>query len=136
MRRFYRPVLFVFLLGAAVRVNAGEHPIQLEKNVDAAKCLECHEDKSKGTHVHSAIAMGCTTCHESHGSVNPRMLTRSRVSQVCLECHSNLPQMKSTSAAGGVSPPAFHNLNIPRFQNCTICHSKVHGSYADRNLLR
>jgi hypothetical protein len=27
-------------------------------------------------------------------------------------------------------------LNEPRFQNCTICHQKVHGSYADRNLLR
>jgi hypothetical protein len=35
-----------------------------------------------------------------------------------------------------VVPPAFHDLRSPRYQNCTVCHQKVHGSYADRNLLR
>jgi hypothetical protein len=62
------------------------------------------------------------------------MLTRSKVSQVCLECHSNLPVNKTPVL--GVVPPAFHNLNSPRFQNCTSCHQKVHGSHVDRYLLK
>ena len=30
---------------------------------DPATCVQCHEDKTKGKAVHSAIAMGCTACH-------------------------------------------------------------------------
>jgi len=33
-------------------------------------------------------------------------------------------------------PPAFHDLRSPQYQNCTVCHQKVHGSYVDRNLLK
>ena len=54
----------VLLLSFAVPVLAKQHPVPLEVKTDAAKCLECHEDKSKGAHVHTAVAMGCTSCHE------------------------------------------------------------------------
>ena len=55
----------VFLVAVQVMpAFAKEHPVPLDKNVDSAKCLECHEDKSKGKAVHSAIAMGCLSCHE------------------------------------------------------------------------
>jgi len=27
----------------------------------------------------------------------------------------------------GTVPPSFHDMRLPRFQNCTICHQKVHG---------
>ena len=38
-----------FLALVAVRPTwAVEHPVPLDKNVDSAKCLECHEDKTKG----------------------------------------------------------------------------------------
>ena len=41
-----------FLAGVfRVRSRAGfgqEHPVPLDKNVDSAKCLECHEDKTQG----------------------------------------------------------------------------------------
>ena len=101
-------------------------------------CFRCHGDKrGPYTFEHAPVRFeACSTCHEPHGSVNPRMLTRGKVSQVCLECHANLPGLKVSNSPGGVTPPAFHNLNEPRYQNCTICHQKVHGSYADRNLLR
>jgi hypothetical protein len=54
---------------------------------------------------------------------------------VCLECHANLPNL-NTKATIGVAPPAFHDLLSPRYQNCTVCHQKIHGSYVDRNLLK
>ena len=36
----------------------------------------------------------------------------------------------------GVVPPAFHDLRRRSYQNCTVCHQKIHGSYVDRNLLK
>jgi hypothetical protein len=65
------------------------------------------------------------------------MLIRAQVMFVCLECHSNLPTAASKAAGtlGGV-PPAFHDLRSPRFQNCTICHQKIHGSYVDPDFTR
>src|SRR4029077_3209476 len=57
-------LLVVALLMAGRPVSAKEHPVPLEKSVDSAKCLECHEDKTKGKAVHSAIATGCLSCHE------------------------------------------------------------------------
>jgi DmsE family decaheme c-type cytochrome len=101
-------------------------------------CIQCHGDKrGPFTFEHAPVRFeSCATCHEPHGSSNPRMLTRPLVQQVCLECHANLPAAVSAKTAAGVVPPAFHDLRSPRFQNCTVCHQKVHGSHVDRNLLR
>jgi len=101
-------------------------------------CLNCHGDK-RGPFAfeHEPVRFeGCGTCHEAHGSTNPRMLTRQEVRFVCLECHANLPGNNSTGRVVGVVPPAFHDLTSPRYQNCTVCHQKVHGSHIDRNLLK
>jgi DmsE family decaheme c-type cytochrome len=97
-------------------------------------CFGCHGDKrGPFTFEHAPVRFeGCAACHEPHGSANPRMLTRANVRFLCLECHANLPQ---TKIAGGV-PPSFHDLRSPRFQNCTVCHQKIHGSHVDRNLLK
>jgi DmsE family decaheme c-type cytochrome len=99
-------------------------------------CIKCHGDKrGPFTFEHAPVRFeGCPTCHEAHGSVNPRMLVRHEVRLVCLECHSNIPATKN--AVAGVVPPGFHDLRLPQYQNCTVCHQKVHGSYTDRNLLK
>jgi DmsE family decaheme c-type cytochrome len=101
-------------------------------------CLKCHGDKrGPFTFEHPVVRLeGCGACHEPHGSANPRMLTRHEVRFVCLECHANLPAQSNTNSKLGVVPPSFHDLRTSLFQNCTVCHQKVHGSYVDRNLLR
>jgi len=101
-------------------------------------CLQCHSDK-RGPFVfeHPPLrAEGCVACHEPHGSANPRMLVRHEVRDVCLECHANLPIVPSKSGVIGGVPPALHDLRTARFQNCTICHVKIHGSYVDRTFFR
>jgi len=96
-------------------------------------CLGCHTDK-RGPYVfpHGANAIGqqmyssvvdCFSCHEPHGSSNPKMLKRANVWQLCIECHSPI-----TGDTLGSQPPAFHNLTTARYQNCTTCHVAVHGS--------
>jgi DmsE family decaheme c-type cytochrome len=99
-------------------------------------CFKCHGDKrGPFTFEHAPVRFeGCQACHEPHGSTNSRMLKRTDVRFVCLECHANLPQAPVKVA--GVVPPAFHDLRLPVFQNCTVCHQKIHGSYVDRNLLK
>jgi DmsE family decaheme c-type cytochrome len=105
-------------------------------------CFKCHSEvRGPFTFEHAPVRFeGCGTCHESHGSANPRMLTRQDVRQVCLDCHANLPLQGTATANAakvlGVVPPAFHDLRSPRYRNCTVCHQKVHGSFVDRNLLR
>jgi DmsE family decaheme c-type cytochrome len=110
----------------------GKENLRLTK-AGEAPCLGCHAEV-RGPHVfpHGAIAAGeCTNCHEPHGSSNPKQLKRATVYQLCLECHS--PMGDSTL---GSQPPAFHNLNNPRYMNCTTCHVAVHGSNRSPALLK
>jgi len=104
-------------------------------------CFRCHGNlRGPFTFEHAPLRLeGCGACHEPHGSANPRMLVRAEVRYVCLECHANLPAapepIKNPPALGGV-PPAFHDLHSPQFQNCTVCHLKIHGSYVSQELLK
>jgi len=98
-------------------------------------CLRCHGDK-RGPFAfeHAPVRLeGCQSCHEPHGSVNPRMLVRHETSRLCLECHAKLPGAQG--ALGGI-PGGFHDLASPRFRNCTVCHIKIHGSQVNRDFLR
>ena len=100
-------------------------------------CFNCHGEKA-GPFVfpHAAVNLeGCSACHQPHGSANPRMLTRPEVRFVCLECHATVATPVAAATLGTV-PPAFHDLRSPRFQNCTLCHQKVHGSYINRDFLK
>ncbi len=114
------------ILARSVRTFAANEP----------GCLRCHgEKRGPFTFEHAPMRVDtCTSCHEPHGSRNPRMLVRSEVRFMCLECHANLPVANTSTL--GVVPPAFHDLRSPRFRNCTICHQKIHGSYVDPNFLR
>jgi DmsE family decaheme c-type cytochrome len=108
-------------------------------NANEPGCVQCHGDK-RGPFIYEHAPMrleGCRACHEPHGSANPRMLTRHEVRFVCLECHSNLPSpTPPANGTLGTAPPAFHDLRSPRFQQCNLCHQKVHGSYVDRGFLK
>jgi DmsE family decaheme c-type cytochrome len=102
-------------------------------------CLKCHTDKAGPFPYEHAVMRtdGCTACHQPHGSTNPRLLARPQVRFLCLECHSNLPLATAASSGGlGTVGPAIHDLRSARFQNCTLCHQKVHGSYVSKELLR
>ena len=108
--RFFPGVL---LLAWASVSFAGIHPVPLDKNTDSAKCAECHEDKAKGKFVHSAIPMGCTSCHEVRVSkdVTRIKLITATPQSLCITCHSDkdFAQIKGT-----VHPPAM--------RDCVKCH--------------
>jgi len=100
----------VFLVAPAFSET---HPVPLDKNVDAAKCLECHEDKTKGKAVHSAIAMGCLSCHEVrvNKDVTRIKLITTTPYKLCLTCHAD---KDATQLKGTVHKPAV--------RDCLTCH--------------
>ncbi len=98
-----------------------------------ARCLGCHTEKS-GPFVYEHVtgsAGDCLSCHEAHGSSNPRRLRRATVDRVCLECHSN-----PVASTLGSRPPSSHDIRSPRFRNCTACHVAIHGSNSSSMLLK
>ena len=100
-------------------------------------CLKCHAEK-RGPFVfeHGAVRVdGCETCHSPHGSPNSRLLRRPVVFTMCLECHNGAGNFGRTSS-GVPHQSASHNMANPRFQNCTACHVRIHGSNSDPTFLR
>jgi predicted CXXCH cytochrome family protein len=95
------------------RVLSAVHPVPLDPKTDSAKCLECHEDKSKGKAVHSAIAMGCTSCHEIrvNKDVTRVKLITATPYALCLTCHAD---KKAADIKGTVHSPAV--------RDCLKCH--------------
>ena len=97
-------------------------------------CVKCHSDK-QGPFVfeHAPLKLeGCSACHTPHGSQNPKMLKRSSVRQLCIECHTNILNVE----LGEEPSPGPHSQSNIRNQNCTICHAAIHGSNAQKNLFR
>jgi DmsE family decaheme c-type cytochrome len=104
-------------------------------------CVKCHIDKrGPWVYEHGNLRVeGCETCHQPHGSMNPRMLKRPVVFTLCLECHNGQGTFGGfgpTFRAGISNPPADHNLANPRYQQCTTCHVRIHGSNVNQNFFR
>jgi predicted CXXCH cytochrome family protein len=106
-------ILFTLIALLASRALGAVHPVPLDKNVDAAKCLECHEDKSKGKFVHSAIAMGCLSCHEVrvNKDITRIKLTTTTPQSLCITCHAD---KDAATLKGTIHPPAV--------RDCLKCH--------------
>lgn len=90
-------------------------------------CFKCHADKAGPfVYEHEAVKVeGCTACHSPHGSANARLLKRSQVNLLCLECHA------FTVDAGPAAIPTFHN-QAQKYQACTMCHTAIHGSNTNK----
>jgi DmsE family decaheme c-type cytochrome len=86
-----------------------------------AVCFKCHADKA-GPFVfeHAPVKTeGCVACHTPHGSSNVRLLKRSQVNLLCLECHT---------PSAGVGPAGPTHDQSQKYQSCTVCHITIHGS--------
>ena len=106
-------IFFVLIALLLAHATAAVHPVPLDPKTDSAKCIECHEDKSKGKAVHSAIAKGCMSCHEVR--VN-KDVTRVKLItvvpyKICLTCHSD----KDASKIQG-------HVHQPAIRDCLTCH--------------
>ncbi|HEY2843530.1 MAG TPA: DmsE family decaheme c-type cytochrome [Bryobacteraceae bacterium] len=118
--------------------NMGARPRMVDQaEGNEEPCLKCHIDK-RGPFVyeHAAVRVdGCETCHNAHGSTNARLLKRPVTFTLCLECHNGLGGF-GRRLDGPLNPSATHNLADPRYQNCTTCHVRIHGSNSSSYFFR
>lgn len=82
-------------------------------------CLDCHVQQR--AELHRAYAhpirfgeMGCSGCHEPHGSTTEGMLSSPNINQNCYECHAE-------------KRGPFLWEHAPVTEDCTLCHN-AHGS--------
>ena len=108
-----KSLIVIGLVFSGTSLFAGKHPVPLDKNTDTAKCIECHQNKAKGKAVHSAIATGCTSCHEIrvNKDVTRIKLTTATPQALCLTCHAD---KNAAEIKGKVHPPAV--------RDCLKCH--------------
>ena len=114
------------LLLLSASALAAKHPVPLDPKADTSTCIACHEDKTKGKAVHSAIAMGCTSCHEVrvNRDVTRVKLTTTTASGLCITCHAdkNAAEIKGT-------------VHSPAVRDCLKCHDP-HSSDNKNQLLK
>jgi DmsE family decaheme c-type cytochrome len=109
-----------------IHKNGNAHLLSArEKDV----CAACHQDVNAQTYLasHHPLKegkMGCSDCHNPHGSSSfdrGMLKTDERVNDLCLKCHTRYQ-----------GPFVFEH--DPVIEDCLICHES-HGSVAN-NLLR
>lgn len=99
-------------------VHTGNDPV-LAIETQPEVCFTCHKNKRAEMHrpsVHPVMdgQMGCTGCHNPHGSNGPSLLVSSTVNETCYTCHAE-------------KRGPFLWEHAPVREDCTNCH-KPHGS--------
>jgi DmsE family decaheme c-type cytochrome len=89
------------------------------KSTQAEVCFGCHAEQRAANlkpshHPVMEGIMGCSDCHDPHGSVGPFMLAGETVNETCLNCHDE-------------KRGPFLWEHAPVQEDCTICHTP-HGS--------
>lgn len=99
-------------------------------------CYGCHDkEKFAKSVVHPALQMGCTACHDPHGSNKPKLLSAD-VPDQCFSCHDKAEFSRinvHAPVAGGMcvtchdphSSAQAVMLVKPMIELCADCHEKI-----------
>lgn len=84
-------------------------------------CMSCHKEKraqfaKPNHHPVPEGKMGCTDCHNPHGSAGPKLMVKDSVNETCFTCHMEY------------RGPFLWN-HQPVTQDCALCHNP-HGTTA------
>ena len=76
---------------------------------EAKLCHACHEPKTGAKILHGPLGAGiCTTCHDPHGSSNPKYLLRS-LRALCVQCHAQSRSQAHIERASNKLCPECHD---------------------------
>jgi predicted CXXCH cytochrome family protein len=97
-------------------------------------CGRCHREQVKPVvYDHEALREGCTVCHQTHGSINRKMLVQPD-NNLCLKCHAQA-QGPGVRPGDLVIGTINHTALISRGTCWSAgCHTAVHGSNMNRHL--
>ncbi len=90
-----------------------------DKRTQREVCFSCHKEQRADTHKISTHPldvgkMGCSDCHNPHGSAGPKLLKKNTVNETCWQCHAE-------------KRGPFLWEHQPVTEDCTNCHTP-HGS--------
>lgn len=107
------------------QANGGKEPL-LAKKTEAEVCFQCHAEKKaqirKSAHMPLVEGkMGCTGCHNPHGSNTDKLLAKASVAETCYQCHQD-------------KRGPFLWEHPPVREDCLNCHDP-HGSHNDYMLI-
>ena len=96
-----------------------EHNSRFVKATEIETCFQCHKDKRAklmrfSRHPLVEGKMECSSCHNPHGSPNPKLLLEASVNETCYNCH---PDKRGP----------FLWEHAPVRENCATCHDP-HGT--------
>jgi len=106
-------------LSSEARYSAPLSEYQRVKKPQPELCLSCHQMRraqlQRSSHMpYREGKVTCTSCHNPHGTPNPKQLIQSTVNETCYSCH--------TERRG-----PFLWEHPPVMENCGNCH-EAHGS--------
>ena len=109
------------------RIHKFESPRWLlSKRSETELCFQCHTDLRKTLYQRSRHPlregkMGCSDCHNPHGSSSSRFITARTVNEKCYQCHAE-------------KRGPFLWEHAPSRENCLNCHT-AHGSNNEKMLM-
>lgn len=107
------------------KINHGKSPL-LKTASPAESCYQCHSEKKaqikKSGHMPLVEGkMGCTGCHNPHGSLVDKLLAKNTIPETCYQCHQD-------------KRGPFMWDHAPARENCATCHDP-HGSHHEQMLV-
>ena len=95
------------------------HNSRFVKATEIETCFQCHKDKraklmSFSRHPLAEGKMECSSCHNPHGSPNPKLMVEASVNETCYKCHAD-------------KRGPFLWEHAPVRENCATCHDP-HGT--------
>jgi predicted CXXCH cytochrome family protein len=93
-----------------------DHPLLETKDLNSETCVKCHAGKNQGKFVHTAVGMGCESCHQVvTGDNQTSIMLAATGGNLCAKCHA-------------ISKNAVQHGPY-RAGECLICHDPHSGSY-------
>lgn len=123
-------------------VHAASDPI-LSRVTEPEVCESCHKTERAqmrriSTHPVAAGEMGCSDCHNPHGSVGPKLLVKGSINETCYTCHAEKrgpflwEHSPSTDDCSNCHTPHGSTITPMLTQRlpwlCQDCHSADHGN--------
>ena len=96
-----------------------------DKATQPEVCFACHKEQrtqvmKPSHHPIPEGKMGCSDCHNPHGSVGPKLMKRDSVNDTCYTCHME-------------KRGPFVHVHEPVAEDCSNCHNP-HGTTAENML--
>jgi DmsE family decaheme c-type cytochrome len=109
---------------ACHQVHVAHDPVR-DRRTQPDVCYACHKEQRTQVNKpsHHPIPegkMGCSDCHNPHGSVGPKLMRRDSVNDTCYTCHME-------------KRGPFVHVHEPVAEDCSNCHNP-HGTTAENML--